>query len=152
MNTNLTEGTEVEIEGIIDSVRFKNITTGYTVIDIDQGSDIVCAVGKMLTVHEGEYIKIKGTVKNDPTYGEQISVSEYEQSEPNNADTAYRFLSSGVIKGIGKSLKNSAKIQWRSSKTNMTVLRRSKVFLRKKLTLYTIRFLKHLSLIGCICS
>ena len=103
MDTNFKEGSEVEIEGIVESVRFKNMTNGYTVIDIDQGSDIICAVGKMPTVHEGEYIKIKGAVKNNPTYGEQIEVSEYEQSEPNNADTALRFLSSGVVKGIGKS-------------------------------------------------
>lgn len=104
MDTNLTEGAAIELEGIIDSVRYRNVTNGYTVIDIDQGSDIVCAVGKMPTVHEGEYIKVKGTVKKDPTYGEQINVTEYEQSEPNNADTAYRFLSSGVIKGLGKSV------------------------------------------------
>jgi exodeoxyribonuclease V alpha subunit len=93
------------IEGIIDSIKYRNDENGYTVFTVieDEESDeeYIC-VGSLPTVNEGENVCITGTVIVHPTYGEQLKVESCEQTIPSSEKGIERYLASGVIKGIGK--------------------------------------------------
>ncbi len=90
-----------EIKGIIDNIIYNNDDNGYTVLQIDDGDQLICAVGTMPGVSVGDRIRIKGPIKVHPTYGEQIAVSEFEYELPDDEDAILKYLSSRTIRGIG---------------------------------------------------
>lgn len=97
MNSNTT----YEVTGLIDDIVFRNETNGYTVLNIDTGDELVCAVGIMPGIDVGDEIKATGVFKNHPTYGEQLSVSFFERCAPKSSSAILKYLSSRAIKGIG---------------------------------------------------
>jgi exodeoxyribonuclease V alpha subunit len=58
-------------------------------------------VGKLAAVNEGMYIQAEGDYVNHRTYGLQFQIKEYELSHPVDLDGIERYLSSGLVKGIG---------------------------------------------------
>ena len=93
-----------EVTGTVDSIVYRNDDNGYTVLNIDDGDSLMCAVGIMPGVDVGDEIKVVGTIKTHPTYGEQLSVTSFEQSVPSTADAILKFLSSRAIRGVGPSM------------------------------------------------
>ncbi|MDO4730986.1 MAG: ATP-dependent RecD-like DNA helicase [Clostridia bacterium] len=96
------DGQLLEITGIIDRVIFKNQENGYTVLDIDCNGSLITAVGELPFINEGENIKAVGSFKEHPNFGKQFVIKAYEKTMPDNAQAISKYLSSGVIKGIGK--------------------------------------------------
>jgi len=93
-----------EIIGIIEDIVFRNEQNGYTVAEIRNDSgDLVTIVGVLPMLGQSEKVKVKGDWKNHPDYGKQIAVSHFESIEPETEDGIFRYLSSGLIKGVGKS-------------------------------------------------
>lgn len=99
MNTNNNE--LYELCGQVESVVFRNDDNGYTVIELAGESEMITAVGTMPLVNVGEQVKLYGTYKNHPSYGQQFVASACERSMPENLDGILKYLSSGAIKGIG---------------------------------------------------
>lgn len=99
MNTNNNE--IYELCGQVESVVFRNDDNGYTVIELAGESEMITAVGTMPLVNVGEQVKLYGTYKNHPSYGQQFVASACERSMPENLDGILKYLSSGAIKGIG---------------------------------------------------
>ena len=99
MNTNNNE--LYELSGQVESVVFRNDDNGYTVIELAGESEMITAVGTMPLVNVGEQVKLYGTYKNHPSYGQQFVASACERSMPENLDGILKYLSSGAIKGIG---------------------------------------------------
>ena len=97
MNINET----YEVTGLVDSIVYRNDSNGYTVLNIDTKSELVCAVGTMPGVEVGDEIKATGVFKTHPTYGEQLTVSFFERCQPSTSDAILKYLSSRAIKGIG---------------------------------------------------
>lgn len=91
----------VEIEGTIEEVIFQNDQNGYAVLEVNTKDDAYTVVGYMPYVTLGETLKIEGEWMTHPDYGEQIKVSRYEVVEPATLYGMERFLSSGLIRGIG---------------------------------------------------
>ncbi len=91
-----------EVTGIIDSIVYRNDSNGYTVLNIDAGEELVCAVGTMPGVDVGDEIKATGILKNHQTYGEQLSVNYFERCAPSSSAAILKYLSGGAIKGIGQ--------------------------------------------------
>ncbi len=93
------------VSGIVDNVIYQNDDNGYTVFSIltDDEEEIV-ATGYMGSLVEGETINLGGTFINHHVYGKQFQVENYEKTMPSTIVGVERYLASGLIKGIGKSL------------------------------------------------
>ena len=89
------------IEGIVDKITYKNEQNGYTVATIRNGSDRITVVGVMPFLSEGENARFNGTFTVHPSYGEQFNVKSFERMAPATAAAILRYLSSGIIKGVG---------------------------------------------------
>ena len=49
----------------------------------------------------GEYVKLQGEYVNNPKYGMQFVASKVEVSQPVGLDGIIKYLSSGLIPGVG---------------------------------------------------
>ncbi len=89
----------------IHSILFQNTETGYTVARafLDE-KHLFTITGIFHSLYENDMIKIKGNWVTHPKYGEQFAVNFYETLLPDNENEIERFLSSRILKGIGKTL------------------------------------------------
>lgn len=87
--------------GQIEGVKYRNEENGYTVVIVESNGEYITCVGKFPAVVEGQRVEIDGTLKVDRKYGEQIAVNSVNVLPPNSIDGIFRYLSSGLIKGIG---------------------------------------------------
>ena len=58
-------------------------------------------VGYLPFVNKGDNLKVVGKFVTHPDYGEQFKVESFEKIMPETLDALERYLSNGVIKGIG---------------------------------------------------
>ncbi|HPD00145.1 MAG TPA: ATP-dependent RecD-like DNA helicase, partial [Acetivibrio sp.] len=91
----------ITIEGTIEEIIFSNEINGYTVCEIRKDKDVITAVGFMPFVNAGEVLKICGRWVTHPDYGEQFKVEMYEKMLPKTTEAIEKYLSSGLIKGVG---------------------------------------------------
>lgn len=89
------------IEGSVDSVVFKNDNNGFAVLILDVGGDPVTVVGEIGAVEEGEDLRLTGEYIDHPKFGLQFKAHLCERALPKTAASIQKYLSSGVIKGIG---------------------------------------------------
>ena len=90
-----------EIEVYADETVFRNDDNGYTVLVVKSGKTRVSAVGIMPPIAPGEKLKITGDWVEHPVYGKQIKVSSCEIEKPTTLSGIEKYLSSGMIRGIG---------------------------------------------------
>lgn len=91
-----------QIEGIVESIIYCNDQNGYTVCDIRTGRRIITAVGCMPGLSIGETVQVTGCWVVHQDYGKQLKVEACERRLPKTTDAIFKYLSSGVIKGIGE--------------------------------------------------
>ena len=90
-----------EIKGTIEDIIFMNPDNGYSVILIDYEGDPLTVVGNFPPVSEGESVELSGEFVTHPKFGKQFKVATVKRAEPQSVDSIIRFLSSGLIKGVG---------------------------------------------------
>ena len=92
-----------EIKGQIERITYKNEETGYTIarVKVRGKPDLVTVVGNLISPMPGEILSMKGEWINHPKYGEQFKVVYYDSSVPASITGIRKYLSSGLIKGIG---------------------------------------------------
>ncbi len=90
-----------ERKGYVSHIIFRNDENGYTVFELENrdGETETC-VGSIPFINEGEYVYLKGEIVNHPIYMEQLKITSYEVSEPDDEIAMLRYLSSGAIAGI----------------------------------------------------
>lgn len=88
--------------GIVENIVFYNEENGYSILDfaIDT-NEIVTVVGSLPYVCEGDSLTVYGKWVNNPKYGAQFKIEQYEKIMPTDAAAILKYLSSGGIKGIG---------------------------------------------------
>ena len=91
----------ITIEGTVEEIIYSNEVNGYTVCEIRKDKDVITAVGFMPFVNAGEVLKISGRWVTHPDYGEQFKVEMYEKLLPKTTEAIEKYLSSGLIKGVG---------------------------------------------------
>ena len=91
----------IELTGEIEDIIFRNEANGYTVMDIISGDETVTTVGTVASVSVGEEVKLIGSYKKHPTYGEQFTFEACERTIPSTSSAILKYLSSGTIKGVG---------------------------------------------------
>lgn len=92
---------EMTVTGTVEEVTYRNDTNGYTVMDIDCNNDYLTAVGIMPEVNPGETVTLTGVYTTHPSYGRQFKVSALSRCMPETTEQIYKYLASGVIRGIG---------------------------------------------------
>ncbi len=90
-----------KISGSVELVRYRNEDTGYTVLEVKYNDELVCVVGKLPFVNEGENIIATGKWVLHRVYGRQFQCEMYEKSMPSDVAAIFKYLSSGAVKGIG---------------------------------------------------
>ena len=90
------------LEGTVEHITYQNQNNGYTVCDISSDNALICAVGCMPSLACGEQVRLTGSWVNNPSYGEQFSVTMFERLMPKEAGAILLYLSSGIIKGVGE--------------------------------------------------
>ncbi|SHE61004.1 exodeoxyribonuclease V alpha subunit [Caldanaerobius fijiensis DSM 17918] len=94
----------VELNGLVNEVIFHNKSNGYTVLELScEDGEVVC-VGTMPMISEGSEITVEGEWTVHPDYGQQLRVYRYKTAVSKTRSGLIRYLSSGLIPGIGKSL------------------------------------------------
>ena len=93
----------VELNGQIERITYSNEETGYTVarVKVRGHGDLVTVVGNLMSPTPGEILWMKGQWSLHPKYGEQFKIVHYKTRVPASVYGIQKYLSSGLIKGIG---------------------------------------------------
>ncbi len=91
---------EQTFSGSVEEIVYYNDENCYCVCDIDAKGELITAVGTMPYISPGETVTLTGRFTIHHTYGKQFSVSEFVKTPPNSEDSIYKYLASGLIKGI----------------------------------------------------
>lgn len=94
----------LEIESRIRQIRYHNPETDYHVLQAESshGAFTLCGTGHQL--QEGAEIRARGRWTVHPTYGEQFQADWIHVRLPASAEGIRRYLASGLVEGIGKTL------------------------------------------------
>lgn len=99
----MAEATLLEMTGTVEHVIFRNEKNGYAVIEINDGEELITAVGNLPFVDAGEELHLLGNWATNQNYGEQFRVETFERLKPANEAAMLKYLSSGAVKGVGPS-------------------------------------------------
>ena len=100
----MEENNDIIIEGSVNQILFSNSSNGYAVVDLSTNDGNIIVTGELGNVEEGELLSVTGKYVNHPRYGTQFSAHICERKLPETSASILKYLSSGVIKGIGPTL------------------------------------------------
>lgn len=89
------------LKGIVEEIIYHNLENNYTVAVVNVNEEYITAVGKFPPVNGGECVEMTGDFSKHSKYGEQFSVKNIKLTPPNSIDGIIKYLSSGLIKGVG---------------------------------------------------
>lgn len=94
------------ISGTIERIIFFNPSSGYTVLNLkdEKLKRSIVVVGHFHDLTLGESISIDGRWVKSEKWGEQFKAENYQILTPSSISGLIKFLSSGLIKGIGPEL------------------------------------------------
>ena len=95
---------EAELEtitGVVEDITFQNDSNGFTVLDFSTDDELFTAVGVMPGITAGETVSLTGSFIMHPTFGRQLKVTAFTRTLPETSEQIIKYLSSGVIRGIG---------------------------------------------------
>ena len=94
--------------GLVRRITFHNPDNGYTIARIEpetnekKAPEGITAVGFMTGIAEGQTVEVTGAWEDHPKYGRQLKVESFQAAFPTTEEGIRRFLSSGLVKGVGK--------------------------------------------------
>lgn len=89
------------LDGLVEAVIFKSEDTGYIVAKITANKEVNTIVGTMPLIKEGQQIEVKGEWIKHKQFGRQFNVEEYKEVLPTSTKEIEKYLSTGIIHGIG---------------------------------------------------
>ena len=94
---------KIFLSGTVERVTFHNPDNGFCVLRVAAKGlrDLVTVIGHASVIANGEFIEVVGYWKNDPQHGLQLSAFSLKSTAPTTIDGIQKYLSSGLIKGIG---------------------------------------------------
>lgn len=92
----------IKLEGSVESVRFSNPENGFAILDLDSDGDFVTVVGLVGNVEKGEELILTGEYVTHPKFGVQFKAHICERRLPATSAAILKYLSSGIVKGVGK--------------------------------------------------
>ena len=91
----------MKIVGTIENIVFRNPENGYTVLGLIYNNKKLTAVGNIPEVYEGQTLELDGEFVVNKKFGEQYKVTDVKVVEPTTLPAIEKYLSSGLIYGIG---------------------------------------------------
>lgn len=91
----------LELEGVIEEIKFRNEANGYTVAVLNTSDGPVTIVGYTPIIYLDERVRVEGEWVYHPTYGEQLNFSSIKTILPSTLTGIENYLSSGLIPHIG---------------------------------------------------
>ena len=92
----------MKISGIIKSIIYKNLETGYNVLELETADKNIICTGKFPVVGVGEELELEGEFKLNIRYGEQFDASSINIKKPTSTSAIQKYLASGLISGVGE--------------------------------------------------
>src|SRR5256714_11677022 len=91
------------LAGLVERVTFHNSENGFCVLRAKARGhrDVVTVVGHAATIAAGEWITASGEWATDRTQAQQSRARFIRTSPPTSADGIEKYLSSGMIRGVG---------------------------------------------------
>ena len=89
------------LDGLVEAVIFRSEDSGYVVAKITANKEVVTIVGIMPLLKEGQQIEVKGNWITHKQFGRQFNVEEYKELLPTSVKEIEKYLSTGIIHGIG---------------------------------------------------
>ena len=95
--------TQDVLAGLVERVTYHNSENGFCVLRAKARGhrDVVTVVGHAAAIAAGEWITASGEWVNDRTHGQQFRARFLRTSPPTSADGIEKYLSSGMIRGVG---------------------------------------------------
>ncbi len=92
-----------ELTGTVDRIIFQNDENGFTVfaLQLKKAPQPIIVNGHISAIHPGEQVTVKGTWFMHPKFGKQLNATQCTTSLPTSLVGIKKYLSSGMIKGIG---------------------------------------------------
>ncbi|MHB1485171.1 MAG: SF1B family DNA helicase RecD2 [Saccharofermentanales bacterium] len=94
----------ITINCTVTGIIFQNEKNGYTVCEMQGDNEDFIAVGTLPYIHAGEQLELTGVFCMHPDYGEQFKVKEFIKLSFSTSTAIEKYLSSGILKGIGPKL------------------------------------------------
>ncbi|MBP3502708.1 MAG: ATP-dependent RecD-like DNA helicase [Clostridia bacterium] len=94
----------MEIKGELKEIIFQNDVNGYTIGVLDTDDEEITVVGYLPFISIGDNLKIIGKYVTHQDYGRQFKIETFEKIMPETAASLERYLSNGMIKGIGPAM------------------------------------------------
>ncbi len=92
----------IEIKGEIERIIFFDLESGYTVAEfLTEEGELITIVGNFHPLSVGETLKIFGKWEINPRFGTQFRVKNFIPILPSSIKGIEKYLSSGLVKGIG---------------------------------------------------
>ena len=103
MKPQLEASDQEVLAGLVERVTYHNFENGFCVLRAKMRGhpDVVTVVGHAATIAAGEWITVSGCWVNDRTHGQQFKARYLSTSPPTSADGIEKYLSSGMIRGVG---------------------------------------------------
>jgi exodeoxyribonuclease V alpha subunit len=103
MKPQAERSTQEVLAGLVERVTYHNAENGFSVLRAKARGhrDVVTVVGHAATIAAGEWITASGEWVNDRTHGQQFRARFLRTSPPTSADGIEKYLSSGMIRGVG---------------------------------------------------
>lgn len=92
---------ELKLNGSVENIVYKNADTGFCVLDLAAGGELITVVGDLADVNEGETLTVYGEYVTHPSFGPQFKCSAAERVLPRTAAAIQKYLSNRAIPGIG---------------------------------------------------
>src|SRR3981189_151528 len=92
-----------EISGVIERVTFHNDENGFCVLRVKTKGhrEETTVIGSLPSVTAGEWLVGEGWGKRDTEHGLQFKARTMKTVPPTTVEGIERYLSSGLVKGIG---------------------------------------------------
>lgn len=91
----------MKITGTVENIVFRNADNGYSVVNLSCDKKRVTAVGNFPELYEGQTVELTGDYVVNKKFGEQFKADEISIVEPTSLSAIEKYLSSGLIYGIG---------------------------------------------------
>jgi exodeoxyribonuclease V alpha subunit len=103
MKRQADSSTQEVLAGLVERVTYHNAENGFCVLRAKMRGhrDLVTVVGHAATIAAGEWVTASGEWVNDRTHGQQFKAGFLRTSAPTSADGIEKYLSSGMIRGVG---------------------------------------------------
>lgn len=92
-------------EGTVENIIFQSDDKRFCVFRMKCASDgMITAVYHGAAPFLGEMIRVTGEWISHPRFGRQFNITGYQSVMPDSAEGVERFLSSGAVRGVGKTM------------------------------------------------